>query len=142
MPRYARARVGVKGMVFRRGRVLLLRRRTDLPLYPGCWDLPGGHVEPGESLEAALVREVREETGYSVRVIRPVHAWLFRQRWRSRSSVPCVVVCYECRTGATRRPSLDPTERTEFAWVSRTALASYRGRPNQRIAIRKAFSVR
>lgn len=41
---------------------LLLQRRPD-----GQWDLPGGHLEPGESLEEAAAREVWEETGLRVR---------------------------------------------------------------------------
>lgn len=40
------------------GRVLLLRRSDD-----GLWDIPGGAMEPGECLEDAARREVREETG-------------------------------------------------------------------------------
>jgi hypothetical protein len=71
-----------------------------------------------------------------------VHAWLFRQHWRSGTSVPAVVVCYECRTRAIGPPRLDSSEHWDFAWVSRKALSSYHGRPNQLIAIEKAFSSR
>ena len=42
-------------------RVLLGHRSKDRPTYPDVWDLFGGHVEAGETLEAALVRELDEE---------------------------------------------------------------------------------
>lgn len=57
--------VGVGGVVVDDGRVLLIKRGKP-PLY-GRWVVPGGTVELGESLEQALVREVREETGLEVR---------------------------------------------------------------------------
>lgn len=57
-------RVGVGGVVVHEGRVVLVRRGKP-PLY-GRWVVPGGTVELGERLEAALVREVREETGLEV----------------------------------------------------------------------------
>ncbi len=47
------------------GRVLLIREDDQ-------WLAPGGKVEPGETREAALVREVREETGVAVAAERPV----------------------------------------------------------------------
>lgn len=43
---------------------LLLIQRSD----NGRWCLPGGHVEPGESVSAGTIREVREETGFRVEV--------------------------------------------------------------------------
>ena len=53
-----------------RGRLLLIRRGHDP--HRGLWSLPGGRIEPGESPEEAVVREVREETGLAVTPERPV----------------------------------------------------------------------
>jgi ADP-ribose pyrophosphatase YjhB (NUDIX family) len=68
-------RPGVAAVIFEDGRVLL-QRRDDT----GRWGLPGGGVEPGESVRQAVIREVREETGLLVEPIRligvysdPVH---------------------------------------------------------------------
>jgi 8-oxo-dGTP diphosphatase len=48
----------------RSGRLLLIRRRNEPGA--GLWSLPGGRVEPGETDQQAVVREVREETGLVV----------------------------------------------------------------------------
>jgi len=42
---------------------LLLGRRAPHRSYPDCWDIIGGHVEPGETLEQTLAREAEEEIG-------------------------------------------------------------------------------
>jgi ADP-ribose pyrophosphatase YjhB (NUDIX family) len=66
----ASPRLTVDAVVVRQGRVLLVRRGR--PPFEGSWALPGGFVEPGESVEQAVVREVREETGLEARVERMV----------------------------------------------------------------------
>jgi 8-oxo-dGTP diphosphatase len=54
-----------------RGRVLL-GRRTDGRDLAGLWEFPGGKCEPGESPEAALIRELQEELGITVQVGEPL----------------------------------------------------------------------
>ena len=53
----------VNAILVRNGAVLLARRSAHRAAYPELWSFPGGHVELGETLEAALVREVGEEIG-------------------------------------------------------------------------------
>jgi 8-oxo-dGTP diphosphatase len=60
-------RVGVGGVLVREGRALVNRA-----VYRERFTIPSGYVEPGESLEAALVREFAEETGVTIRVGRLV----------------------------------------------------------------------
>lgn len=57
----------VGAAIVRDGRVLAARR-TAPPATAGRWELPGGKVEPGETPEAALVREIAEELGCTVAV--------------------------------------------------------------------------
>jgi 8-oxo-dGTP diphosphatase len=56
--------VGVGAVVLHERRVLLVKRAR--PPLAGRWLVPGGRVEAGETLAAAVVREVREETGLDV----------------------------------------------------------------------------
>jgi ADP-ribose pyrophosphatase YjhB (NUDIX family) len=58
----ATPKVDVRGAVFHRGRLLLVRERSD-----GCWTLPGGWADVGESASEAVVREIREESGFETR---------------------------------------------------------------------------
>ncbi len=48
------------------GDILLLRRDQSDSVRPGDWDFPGGGVEPGETIETAVSREIQEEAGLTI----------------------------------------------------------------------------
>lgn len=61
----ARIQISVAALV-RDGLVLLVHRHPSRQAYPDCWDLVGGHVEPGELPHEAVGRECLEELGVHV----------------------------------------------------------------------------
>jgi 8-oxo-dGTP diphosphatase/A/G-specific adenine glycosylase len=61
-------RIDVVAAIIRKGgKILITQRRNNVHLA-GLWEFPGGKVEPGESLEVALEREIREELGLKIRI--------------------------------------------------------------------------
>ena len=98
--------ISIKGVVLRDGHVLLLLNER------GEWDLPGGRPDPGEDHRAALIREVREETGLAVEVGAMVDEHLFEvlpQRFVR-------IVAYAC-TLATEGTIALSHEHHEASWV-------------------------
>lgn len=62
---YATPKVDVRGVIFREGKILLVRERND-----GGWTLPGGWADVHESPAENVVREIREEAGFETRAIK------------------------------------------------------------------------
>jgi mutator protein MutT len=63
----------VAGIIRHEGRLLITQRLPDDTLA-GYWEFPGGKVEPGEELKAALNRELREELGVETEIGEEVHS--------------------------------------------------------------------
>jgi len=61
----------VAAVIIQDGRVFCAKRPMD-KILGGLWEFPGGKVEPGESFEEALIREIEEELGIVITVDRPL----------------------------------------------------------------------
>jgi mutator protein MutT len=116
--------VGVGAVIVDHGRVLLVQRGTE-PMK-GRWSIPGGLVEVGESLTAAVLREVREETGLIVESVELIELLDRIYHEESRVRYHYVIADYLCRvTGGVLRAASDAAavrwvERAE--WNSHSAL--------------------
>jgi 8-oxo-dGTP diphosphatase len=100
------------------GRVLLAQRPEGKPMA-GLWEFPGGKVEPGETPEAALIRELKEELG--------IDTWascLAPLTFASHSyeDFHLLMPLFACRRWA---GTLHPHEGQQFAWVRARDLTNY-----------------
>jgi mutator protein MutT len=101
-------------IVERHGRWLVARRLKGTHLE-GLWEFPGGKIEPGESLEACLVRELAEELGVAGRVLGP--------RWSTTHDYPAKRVelhFFDCEIDGEPQPLLGQ----ELRWVDASELAA------------------
>ncbi len=90
--------VGTNGVVFNEQGHVLLQRRSD----NSFWGLPGGALDPGESVEQGAVREVLEETNLHVEIVRFVGVYSDPalnciMRYPDDSIVHYVTLVFECR---------------------------------------------
>ena len=69
--------LALKAVIEKGGRFMILKRSEKEDISQGEWDLPGGAVEFGEEPIKALKREVKEECGIEIEVIKPVRLWTF-----------------------------------------------------------------
>jgi 8-oxo-dGTP diphosphatase len=98
------------GLLRRSGYGLLLHRASTRRWYPDCWDLPGGHVEEGESPDSALQRELLEELSVTAVITGAPFAQVLGEDFRM--DVWLVDHWYG------EPANLDPTEHDALAWLN------------------------
>ena len=130
--------VGVGGVVVRDGRALLVRRGHEP--RKGEWSIPGGLVELGEPLLAAVRRELLEETGLVGRVGPLVEAFdRIHRDAEPRVRYHFVILDFLCTApdGLARAGS----DAEAVAWVTADELGTYGVNPHAAAVVRKALAL-
>ncbi len=115
----------------RDGKVLLIKRAYDP--YKGLWTLPGGRLEPGETIEQCVIREVAEEIGVTIRNPRLVMTQSLGRDLAFRLAV-FVPPDFTGRITAS-------DEIADHKWVEPSALISFRTTSRLDDVLAKAFAV-
>lgn len=117
-----RQRIIVCPVILNNGEFLLCKMASDRGVFPGQWALPGGGMEPGETMETALRREIMEELGEELNItdIRP---WAFRDDTRTKTyqdgtteEIYMIYLIFDC-ISANRKITFNE-EFQEITWVS------------------------
>jgi 8-oxo-dGTP diphosphatase len=87
--------VSVVAIIPINGKIVMIRRATTP--FVGKWSLPGGHLELGEKLKDAIIREVKEETNLKIRVKRLVGFRNFIGRDKGKL-FHYIIFCFDCAT--------------------------------------------
>ncbi len=102
---------------------ILLAKRPEGKAFAGLWEFPGGKVEVGETLEQALIRELREELDMDVKesCLAP-----FSFASHAYDDFQLIMPLYICRRW---KRQIKPMEGQELAWVAAHKLAGYETPP-------------
>jgi 8-oxo-dGTP diphosphatase len=111
--------VALKGIITLNGNILIIKRAGSDQVGAGTWEFPGGKLEFGETLEQALMREVKEEVGIDITVEKIAYASSFL----TDPARQVIIIAYHCRTEHEKITLSE--EHTDYLWASKGELARY-----------------
>ena len=133
-------KIVVGAVIFDKDKILALQRSKNEEFLPNLWELPGGKVEFGESVDSALHREVKEETGLSVNITGPVSTFHYiteKPDQKKHTVQISFITDRSCRSKV-----ITSEEHDSYAWISKEQVENYKFSEETRKVILKAFSKR
>jgi 8-oxo-dGTP diphosphatase len=121
------------------GKVLIAKRAATKSFLPGKYELPGGHVEFGETAEEALKRELIEEMKVEIDIEMPFHAFTYV---RDGGTTHCIDVDYFAHLKDGQKITINPEDHSEYRWISESEIAKYfDNNDDEATAVRKGFEI-
>lgn len=106
-------------------KLFLPRRAATKKFWPDVFELPGGHVDWGETFEDALVREVKEEFDMTIKLGDPYYLFTYSNHVKGSHSVE--VVYFATFIDPLDNIKLEPEDHSEYKWLSEDELPQIYG---------------
>jgi len=127
----------VVGLIVRDGKIFMARRAATKFAFPDEFEIVGGHLDPGETLQDGLKREIKEEIGVDIEVGELVDAFTYTSENTFK-----VELCYICTlVDPTMEPVLQPADHSEALWISEDEIGKLQKDDPEVVLIRKAFKL-
>ena len=126
----------VVALLERGGKVFIAKRAATKLTWPNRYELIGGHVDPGETLEAALIREIDEEIHVTVDVDRIIDAFTFESENNFK-----VEICYLCHLPSNQEPRLNSVDHSEAKWINKSEISLFEKEDQETEVLRKLFTI-
>jgi len=122
------------------GKLFLAKRAKTKKFLPDKFELPGGHIEFGESLEAGLTREIREEFNIEVEIGDIFYAFIYVSHDGEKHTVE--IDYFAVMKDSKQKITLNPEDHSEYKWVSEEEARRYFPAGDQEgIAIKRGFEI-
>ena len=108
---------GITAVAFlhHKGKLLVAKRAATLEFLPGIYELPGGHIEFGESMEEGLAREIKEEFGIDILVGDPFYVFTYTDDDKTKHIIE--VVYFALMKDLGQKIHLNSNEHSEYQWI-------------------------
>lgn len=106
-------------------KLFLPRRAKTKKFWPDVYELPGGHVDWGETFEDAVIREVKEEFDMGIKLGDPYYLFTYNNDVKGSHSVE--VIYFATFTDPLANIKLEPEDHSEYKWLSEEELPQIYG---------------
>lgn len=122
------------------GKLLAPRRANTKKIFPGKYELPGGHVEFGETMIEGLKREIREEFNLEINIGEPFYVFTYTSKNDTEHTIE--VDYLATLVNPDQEIKLRPEDHSEFHWISEDEVVSfYTDDDEERKAVIRGFEI-
>lgn len=130
--------IAVGLIVNRKGEILLAKRnQPELKYEHGKWEFPGGGIKPNETPEKALIREVWEETGLKVKIIRLLPK-IYSHLWKDpKGNRQIIIISYLCKAVGGKLTAKKEKEIMGLKFIHPRDIGKYKTLPQIKPSLKK-----